>query len=414
MALFTPSARAQATEFKDGLTTAGGRARASVWAMALVVTSALSVSAAPDLIVSVNDAKLSRKTGVDSYPENPGSDTLNLIDASNFPPKIIATVDVSTSIAGPPQAVAITPNGKIAVVSATNHYDYQAKKVIADTYLQVVDLEAKPARVVSRIELGQHPQGLSINRAGTLLLATTLGGTVAVLTIQDKTVTLREHVKIGDARLSGVSFTHDGQAALVGMRDEQGILVLNVNGAQVTTERERIASGVAPYAIDVSSDGRWAVVSNVGLAGLAGNVGKMFGDVDTITLIDVSKRPFRAVQHLTVPAVPEAVTISPNGRWIVAQTMNGSNLMADNPGRRPVGRLVLFEIKNGQAVLSDDVPGGESGQGLVFTADNRYVIAQFNVDRQLAVFEVRDGKLRDTKTRLPVAGGPTSIRSMPR
>jgi DNA-binding beta-propeller fold protein YncE len=382
--------------------------------LALALLSPVRLYSVPDLIVSVNDAKLARKTGVDSYPENPGSDTLNLIDASNFPPKIIATLDVATSIAGPPQAVAIAPSGKIAVVSATNHYDYQGKKVIADTYLQVVDLEAKPARVVSRIELGQHPQGLSINRAGTLLLAATLGGTVAVLSIKEKTVTLREQLKIAEGRLSGVTFTTDGRAALVCLRDEQGILVLNVNGAQVTTERERIASGVAPYAIDVSSDGRWAVVSNVGLAGLAGNVGKMFGDVDTITLIDVARRPFRAVQHLTVPAVPEAVAISPNGRWIVAQTMNGSNLTADNPGRQAVGRLVLFEIKNGQAVPSDSVPGGEAAQGLVFTADNRYLIAQFNVDRQLAVFEVRDGKLRDTKTRLPVTGGPTSIRSLPR
>lgn len=382
--------------------------------IAIFLLAAMPLAAAPDLIVSVNDAKLVRKTGVDSYPENPGSDTLNLIDASVFPPKIIATVDVATSIAGPPQAVAITPDGRIAVVSATNHYDYREKKVVADTYLQVVDLEAKPARVAGRIELGQHPQGLAINRAGTLLLAATLGGTVAVLTIDGKSIALREQIKIGEGRLSGVSFTPDGRAALVGLRDEQGILVLNVNGTEVTTERERVATGVAPYAIDVAGDGHWAVVSNVGLAGLAGNVGKMFGDVDTITLIDVSKRPFRAVQHVTVPAVPEAVAISPDGRWIAVQSMNGSNLPAENPGRRPLGRVVLFEIKDGQAVPRDDVPGGEAGQGLVFTADSRRVIVQFNVDRQLAVYELNGGKLRDTKTRLPVSGGPTSIRSRPR
>ncbi len=413
MAALTPLGRARSA----GLGAAFHAFRRVPGGIAIFLLGAMSLPAAPDLIVSVNDAKLVRKTGVDSYPENPGSDTLNLIDASVFPPKIIATVDVATSIAGPPQAVAITPDGRIAVVSATNHYDYREKKVVADTYLQVVDLEAKPARVVGRIELGQHPQGLSINRAGTLLLAATLGGTVAVLKIDGKTVTLREQIKVGEARLSGVSFTHDGRAALVGLRDEQGILVLDVNGTQVTTERERVATGVAPYAIDVSSDGHWAVVSNVGLAGLAGpagNVGKMFGDVDTITLIDVAKRPFRAVQHITVPAVPEAVAISPDGRWIAVQSMNGSNLPAENPGRRPLGRVVLFEIKDGQAIPRDDVPGGEAGQGLVFTADSRHVLVQFNVDRQLAVYELGGGKLRDTKMRLPVSGGPTSIRSMPR
>ena len=156
------------------------------------------------------------------------------------------------------------------------------------------------------------------------------------------------------------------------------------------------------------------MVGNAGLAGLAPDFARQFGDADTITLIDVSRRPFRAVQHVTVPSVPEGVAISPDGRWIAVQAMDGSNLLADNPGRRARGRIVLFEIKNGQAVPSDEVPAGESGQGLVFTADSRYVLAQFFVEKQLAVFEVAGGKLRDTQTRLPASGGPVSIRSMPR
>ena len=38
--------------------------------------------------------------------------------------------------------------------------------------------------------------------------------------------------------------------------------------------------------------------TSAGLAGLPGQLAP--GDADLITLIDVSKRPFRAVQHLTV------------------------------------------------------------------------------------------------------------------
>jgi hypothetical protein len=174
-----------------------------------------------------------------------------------------------------------------------------------------------------------------------------------------------------------------------------------------------VATGVAPYSIDISSDGRWAVVGNVGLSGLP-HAGRLHADVDTITLIDVSGRPFRAVQHLTVPALPEGVAISPDGRWIAALTMDGSNLPPDNPRRQPQGRLVLFEIKDRVAMLADNVPAGEAGQGVVFTADSRYLLAQFNVEKQLAVFEVRGGKLVDTGHRLPFPGGPVSIRSQPR
>jgi hypothetical protein len=46
------------------------------------------------------------------------------------------------------------------------------------------------------------------------------------------------------------------------------------------------------------------------LAGKPGNFGRIAGDADTITLVDVSKRPFRAIQYLTVPAIPEGVVFS--------------------------------------------------------------------------------------------------------
>ena len=382
-------------------------------ALALFATATTSRVMAADLIVSTNDAKYARVAGKDMFPPNPGSDTLNVIDASANPPRIVATAEVATSIAGPPQAVAITPDGKLAVVSASNRYDYDKKEILLDTFLQVVYLETNPPRVIDKVDVRHHPQGLAINRDGNLLLAATVGGTVAVLRIDAKKLTPIDELKVGDRRLAGVSFTHDGKAALVALRDEQGIVVLDVAGDKVSTTRERVSTGIAPYAVDVSSDGRWAVVCNAGLAGLA-NPGKLHGDADTCTLIDVSKRPFRAVQHLTVPSIPEGVAISPDGKWIAVQAMDGSNLPPDNPGYRAHGRVLLFEIRNGQAVPTADLPSGVAGQGVVFTADSRHVLAQFNVEKEIAVFAVNDGKMVDTGQRLAVPGGPVSIRSMPR
>ena len=70
-----------------------------------------------------------------------------------------------------------------------------------------------------------------------------------------------------------------------------------------------ISTGVAPYTVDVSSRGELGVVSNVGLAGLS-NVGQLSGDADCVTLLDLSARPFRALQYLTVPSIPEGVALS--------------------------------------------------------------------------------------------------------
>jgi DNA-binding beta-propeller fold protein YncE len=381
--------------------------------VALTVMQAGTRASAADLIVSANDAKYVRVAGRDTYPADTGPDTLTVIDASSNPPRVIATVPVQHTLAGPPQGVAITPNGRLAIVSAPNHYDRSVLKSVPENFLQVIDLTDSAPHVIEKIDVGAHPQGLAINRDGTLLLAATTGGTVAVLAIDGVSVRLKDRLKVSDRRLSGVSFTHDGRAALVALRDEQGVVVLDVNDGNVSTARDRITTGIGPYSVDVSGDGKWAVVGNAGLGALV-DPGHLNADADSFTLIDVSQRPFRAVQHVTVPSVPEGVAISPDGRWIAVQTMDGSNLPADNPARKPRGRVQLFEIRQGQAVRTADLPGGEAGQGIVFTADSRTMLVQFNVERQIAVYAVDGGALRDMGVRIPIAGGPASLRSMPR
>jgi DNA-binding beta-propeller fold protein YncE len=381
--------------------------------MAFTVTQAANGAIAADLIVSANDAKYVRVVGRDTYPPDTGPDTLTVIDASSNPPRVTATVSVQHTLAGPPQAVAITPNGRLAIVSAPNYYDRSEQKLVPENFLQVIDLTATAPHVIEKIDVGAHPQGLAINRDGTLLLAATTGGTVAVLAIDGNTVHLKDQIKVADKRLSGVSFTHDGKAALVALRDEQGVVVLDVSGGNVSTARDRVTTGIGPYSIDVSSDGKWAVVGNAGLGALV-NPGHLNADADSFTLIDVSHRPFCAVQHVTVPSVPEGVAISPDGRWIAVQAMDGSNLPADNPARKPRGRVQLFEIRRGKAVRTADLPGGEAAQGIVFSADSRTMLVQFNVEKQIAVYAVNGGALKDTGVRIPIAGGPASLRSMPR
>lgn len=381
--------------------------------LAMAFGAAVHAAQAADWIVSGNDGKYQRVEGRDTYLTNPPPDTLTLLDASHFPPQVKATVEVENGIQGPPQAVAVTPDGALALVAAPTRYDEAAKKLVMDPFLQVVDLHATPP-AVTRVDLGMHPQGIAIDRSGRLALVTGVDGRVAVVQIDGNSARIVDWLKIGEKRLAGVSFTHDGRHALVSLRDEQGVAVLDVNDGHVSDTGVRLSSGVAPYTIDVSSDGKWAVVSDVGLAGLPNYAGKLAGDADTITLIDVSHEPFRAVQHLTVPSLPEGVAISPDGRWIGVQAMDGSNLTPDNPGRHARGKVVLFEIRNGVAHQVSEAPGGEAAQGIVFTADSKYLIVQFNVEHQLALYAVNDGHLRDTGRRIEIKGGPSSLRTTPR
>jgi DNA-binding beta-propeller fold protein YncE len=357
-----------------------------------------------DIIVSAQDGKFVRVDGRATFPQPAPPDSLVVIDASVFPPVIKGTVEgLEHTVQGPPQSVAVTPNGKLAIVAAPTRYDYAAKKELYDNFLQLVDIEASPPRMIGKLDVGGHPNGLSINREGTLLLAAAHDGTVKVLGIDGKNVTLLDQVKVGEKRLSGISFTHDGKAAIVAMRDENGAAVLSVDGAS-----ERLSTGVNPYAVDISSDGKWAIIGNTGVGG------RIVADADVVTLVDVSARPFRSVQQISVPATPEGVAISPDGRWIAVSSMAGSGLTTEDPGRNKIGKLVLYEIKDGWATKVNEVAGAEAAQGVVFSQDSKQILLQMDVERAIGVFAVRDGKLVDTGERLKLAAGPVSIRSMPR
>ena len=386
------------------------RLLASTLARAVVLAAlAAGTAQAADIIVSAQDGKFVRVDGVATYPEPAPRDSLVVLDAARFPPTLKATIDIGLehTVQGPPQAVAVTPDGKLAIVAAPTRYDYLAKRELFDTFLQIVDLDASPPAVIGKVEVGGHPNGLTINREGTLLLAAAQDGTVKVLTIDGKKVRFIGQIRVGEKRLSGISFTHDGTAAIVALRDENGAAVLSIDGLSVSLTKERIATAVNPYAVDVSSDGHWAVIGNTG-------VSRTVDDADVVTLVDVTQRPFRAVQQISVSATPEGVAISPDGRWIVVSAMAGSNLLVTDPGRHKLGTVALFAIQDGKATKVNELPGGEAAQGVVFTQDSKTVIVQFDVERALALYAVRDGRLVDTGERVPLAAGPVSIRSTPR
>jgi hypothetical protein len=113
----------------------------------LFVASALvaAPSLAADIIVSAQDGKFVRVEGKATFPQPAPPDSLVVIDASVSPPVIKGTLEgLEHTVQGPPQAVAVTPDGKLAIVAAPTRYDYEAKKELFDNFLQIVDIEASP------------------------------------------------------------------------------------------------------------------------------------------------------------------------------------------------------------------------------------------------------------------------------
>src|SRR4051794_40762982 len=168
----------------------GGMMKQRMFAITAAAILVGSASAA-DIIVSAQDGKFVRVEGRATYPEPAPPDSLVVVDASQFPPVVKGTVEgLEHTVQGPPQAVAVTPDGKLAIVGAPSRYDYGAKKELLDNFLQVVDLETTPPKLIGRVDVGGHPNGLSINRNGTLLLAAAHDGAVKVLAIEGKSLKL--------------------------------------------------------------------------------------------------------------------------------------------------------------------------------------------------------------------------------
>lgn len=369
---------------------------------------ALAAAARAEIAVSANDNKLVLENGVTRTVRDPAPDTVSVIDLSANPPRVTAEIQVPTSVVGPPLSVAITPDERLALVTANQRPDpNDPTKLIAGNALTVIDLSATPPRVVATLPTGSGPAGLSINRAGTLaLVANRNEGSVSIFRIRDGQVTAHGKVEVGTvaSEVSHVQFTPDGRRALVTRYGDHMVNVLEIDGDRVTRQDREITTGVRPYGLVVMLDGRHAVVANIG---------RGTGDADTVSLIDLAREPYRVVDTVSVGQTPEGIQVSPDGRHVAVTVMNGSNKPPGSPFRGP-GLVRLLRIEEGRLRVVSEATVGTWAQGATFSADGRTLLVQNMVEREIQVLRVEGDRLVDSGTRLRVGGGPAAIRTAER
>src|SRR6476619_5600697 len=135
-----------------------------VGALSLAALTSLSSGASSQLAVSANDGKAVLIDGVNSVPANPPRDTVMLIDLNAKPPKVIAEIEVPTSVIGPPLSVAVARDESFALVTAASKIDpADPKKTVPDDKLSVIDLKASPPKVSAQLQAGKGAAGVSIN-----------------------------------------------------------------------------------------------------------------------------------------------------------------------------------------------------------------------------------------------------------
>jgi DNA-binding beta-propeller fold protein YncE len=363
-----------------------------------------SPSAWAQIVVSVNDGKQVLVAGAQVVPSARAPDTLSLIDLSAKPPRLVGSVEVPTSVIGPPGSVAISPDGSYALVTAARRIaTADPTQIEPDDIVSVVDL--KSIRVVATLHAGPGASGVAINPSANLaLVANRSEGTVSVLSLSRADVKLVGKVTLGDAKSAPAQpiFFDNGRRALVTRDGDNKISLLTIRGTEVTVSPATLASGLRPYQIDTTGPRRFAVVANIGGGGR---------DIDTISLIDLAEETPRVVDTVAVGLTPEGVKMSPDGQYVAVNVNNGSNANPSSSLYHPTGLLQIWRVVQGHLGRVVEAPIGGWGQGIAWSRDAHTLLVQSMIAKDIEVFEFDGQHLRQTG-RLPMPAGPAAIATV--
>jgi DNA-binding beta-propeller fold protein YncE len=361
-----------------------------------------------ELMIVGNDEKQSWDDAGKPVFARGGKDTLSIIDIGTDPlaPRIIANLPLDNTIVGPPVNLAITPDETLALVANSINVVEEggALKQVPDNRLFVIDLTANPPKLIDTLTVGKQPSGMSINRAGNLaLVANRNDNSISVLRIAGKKVTLIDSVPMGE-QVAHVRFTPDGKRAVAAKFPGHKIAVLDVNGEKVTYNKVDVTVGLWPYNVDVTPDGKLAISAD------NGNSGAADGHVDTVTVIDLEANPPRAIDKVVIGDGPEGFAISPTGKLAVALLLRGTNADKKAFFYNRNATVVALKIDGKKVTRSNEVEVRGLPEGVVFSADGRYIYVGNFIDQDISILRVDGDQIVNTGKSLALPGHPASMR----
>ncbi len=373
--------------------------RAALLALATLVPAIPAAQA--QFMVSGNDEKVWWDDTGKQLNQAPGKDTIGIYDIKMpATPKLLATLQLENSVFGPPVNIAVAPSGGIALVanSVTQVKDGDGWKPQPDNKIYVIDLKASPPKQIATIEGGKQPSGIAINKKGELALVTNRAdNSVSVLSIAGKEVKLIDTVAMGDSVV----------AVAIVKNTANKVAWLDIDGQKVTYNKYDMIVGVFPYNVDITPDGKIAIVNNTGASG-GGD-----GNVDTVAIVDLEAMPPRVIDFVVVGDGPEALAISPKGNLAVSVLLRGSN--ADHKAffYHKNGSLAVLKVSGRKVTKVGEVEVGGLPEAVSFSPDGKYLYVGNFIDGDMSILKVDGTKLTDTGKRMKIDGHPASMRVSP-
>lgn len=375
-----------------------------------LLISVMPVSA--EIIVSGNDGKQMRPGDTVTAPE---PDSISVLSVKDGKVKLLGSVAAPAGMIGPPAAVAVTRDSRLAIVTACQ--SLQGDTLVPADTVSLFDLSVPSnPRVIQTVHAGPGASGVSISPNGKLVLVASTGDdSVTAFTLKGRALTQVGKVQL-EKRSSptDVVFTPNGKTAIAVGRGNSKLMLMSVNGNTVTATGKDYAPGRSPYGAVVTKDGKYAINTNLGgaldAAAPAGRPGGMSRQ-GTVSMTDLATGNIAA--SVVVGPTPEHVVLSADGKYIGVVVANGTASVRSDPKFNSVlGLLEIYAVGNGTLTPVTRSDTGHWCQGAVFSRDNRTVLLQCAAERQIEIYHF-DGKTltRDAAATVAVGARPGSIAS---
>ena len=178
--------------------------------------------------------------------------------------------------------------------------------------------------------------------------------------------------------------------------------LLAIDGTKVIDTGYAMATGIRPSNVQITPDGKLAIVANQG-------AGASDGQADTLAIIDLEQTPPRVVDQIVVGDGPEGLDVSPVGGYAAVLLANGTMSPRSTFFHHDQSQIVLLRIEGKTLHKVAEMEIGPAAKGLAFSPDGRFLYAGSFVDGKIVVLRIQGTKLVQVGE-LALGGHPASLR----
>ncbi len=393
----------------------------SILAMtSLVATNSLVKASEFDAkaILAISDGAMLASGYIDGKLGTRKPDRLTIISPKDK--KVISSLSISNSVATWPNIMAISPNGKLAVVTEPwgqpTKEATEFKEIPKGKTISLIDIsDVKNPKLIQKIEAESAPAAVDFHPEGNLIAVTfPFKNQIGLYPLSSGKLG-KPTIETVDANIKGKKLALEfkwhpsGKFAAITLAAANRVVFYAVEKNKLTQWGDPMVTAPLPGKGEWTKDGKHFIITTITATGdLNQNNYKHNTSLFAVFQFDQDNRPNSSkrrandrkttykslpIQHSRVSQVPngmgyvENFAISPNGKWVVGLNMVASWLPKSYTGRTTYSELTLFAFDQENGTLTPHSTTKLDSiflpQGIVFDKDGSHIaVTSFQHDKK--------------------------------